>query len=91
MSFKAGFVDYTVSEQAINLAIVSIVTIQVVYFTLIIIGLIRIGSYQGIQQADCLFRMIALFRLVISKVLFLPIFQVLSFPVTCSYYEEKDS
>ena len=83
-AFRVFKFSYEVSPSALYTIIITILTLECIYLTFLIFTILRVNSYKGYQQRGLVVRMLAVFRLMLSKMLFLPIFEILSFPLFCT-------
>ena len=65
----------------------AILAIEAGYAGLMLFAVLRINKYQGYNSEQYLFKLIAFLRLILSKMLFLPILEILTFPISCAFYK----
>ena len=88
ISHKHQFMDYKLSKGTI-LTIISIVTAtELLYFVLVIFRLLGFSSSGSFRSKIHNSYVLSWLRLMLSKVFFLPIFQLLSFTISCHYFAD---
>ena len=69
------------------LALAVLLGTEFIYLVVFLISFFRVDRSRGVQEDKSLYQFLAALRLILSKVLFLPIFHMLSYPFSCSYQE----
>ena len=87
VSYKNPYFEFQPKKEMILWVVGLLVLIQVVYMLLVSLCLWRIYKSQNIRRNASLFYLVSWFRIVVSKLLFLPIFHILSYSVSCHCYE----
>ena len=85
---KNPYLDFMVNYSVMVGIIWGFVAIEILYFSLFVLNLSRVSKTQSLKMNTKNLYLLSVLRLVLSKILFLPIFHLLSFTVSCHYYED---
>ena len=88
VSYKNPYFDLNPQKSAIMGIIGILVGLELIYLILTGLGLWRIYSSQNLKTNASLFYVLSVFRVVVSKVFFLPIFHLLSYSISCHFYQD---
>ena len=88
VSYKNPYFDFTPKKQAILAVVALLVVVELLYVLLVALSLSRIYASKSFRLSASLFFVVSFFRLLVSKLLFLPIFHLLSYSVSCHYYQD---
>ena len=88
VSYRNKYLDFEVRKGALLALISALVIVQGLYLALMVMGFFSLGNSRNLKSMAGIFYFLGIVRVVVSKVCFLPIFQLLSYTISCSFYEE---
>ena len=88
VSYKNNYFDFEISKGTLLGIIGGVVGIQGVYIILVFVGFLSLGDSRNLKSKAGIFYILSWMRIILSKTFFLPIFQLLSYSISCTYYEE---